>query len=200
MIKFTLMIISIAVSLLAFRSINYLSDKQSPKEKFDIASFNKFQVNGTAKFRSKDGSEITLKTLGPEYFEKVKRDSNSPFALVLRFFRPSLMLNSSVHTFYEFSYGKLLLYDETGNLVRERNLDTPYGLDIKSFIDVVSKDLNINLLIPTPGLVVYRNIAAENMPEYEIVISIHDLTYRHIILDGNSGVVKKDYIATNIEY
>lgn len=170
-------------------------------EKFDIASYNKLKINGMARYVKSDGTQITLKDAGAYYTEEDRNDANTPFATTYRFFKGSLKLKGSGSMFYRISTGVSKEYNENGELVSEKDFDAQYKFTIDSLIKKIKKEFDINLLIPTAGLTVYRYVDdTTKLPEYDIEIPVRDLVFRHIVVDGNSGLIKKDFTASNVEF
>jgi hypothetical protein len=201
MAGFRLFVFFISLPLIGCKTPHFLNKRQLEMEKFNIVDYNRLQINGIARYIRSDGSQITLKDAGAYYTEEIRKESNSPFATTYRFFKSSLKLKGSGSLFYKIATGVFKEYNEKGELVSEKDFDAQYKFTIDSLIDKMKKEFNINLLTPTAGLMVYRYVdAVTKSPEYVIQVPIRDLVFRHIVLDGNSGRTKKDFIATNVEY
>jgi hypothetical protein len=64
----------------------------------------------------------------------------------------------------------------------------------------MTKEFNIDLMVPIKGIDVARYVDDNSkLPEYSISIPINETSFRCIILDGNSGNVKKDTTGHYIE-
>jgi hypothetical protein len=87
-----------------------------------------------------------------------------------------------------------------GVLTKEIDNDAPYHFSLNAVISKIKSDYKIDLLTPENGLSVHRYIDdVTKEPEYAINIPINEMAFRYILIDGNSGAVKKDFIGQNIE-
>lgn len=190
----------ITINLYSCKSVNVSQKKKPEMEKFDIVSFNKYKINNMANYTASDGNRILSEDIDSYYFEQIKSNINDPFSFKYRFFKSSLALMSSCQFFYNIPTGEYLEYDQHGKLIIKKDYDSPYLFSINDLIQKMAKEFNTDLMTPIKGIDVARYVDDNSkLPEYSIRIPINESSFRYIVLDGNSGNVKKDVIGHNIE-
>jgi hypothetical protein len=186
--------------LIGCKSLNISNKEQFAREKFDTVKFNKHKVANIATYLRDDGAKITQSDIGKFYSEEIKIKPDKPFAWRYTFFRESLKLRSAAEFFYGSPIGKYHEYNELGVLTKEIDNDAPYHFSLGAVISKIKRDYNIDILKLQKGMSMNRYIdEVTKEPEYTIGIPISEMALRYIIIDGNSGNVKRDFISQMIE-
>jgi hypothetical protein len=165
---------------------------------FDIQKFNRYEVNNTATYVD-DGTIVTMVKLADTYVEETKAP-NSTYSTRSVFFESNLHLKWEGSFFYDNPTGVLNEYGAQDNLVSQTNYDSPHGFSIQNVIDLLNNNYQIDLTVPAEGLSVIRYVDdTSKLPEYSIKIPINEQLYRHILINGNTGVVISDVLGSYIE-
>jgi len=174
-------------------------NQQVTMRKFDLKQFNRSKTNNMQITRMKDSSIVELSENESYYQESIKT-FNSSFETRYEYDKNTLLLRTEANIFHRLLIGVFREYDESGKLIREIDYDKTCKITVNELINIIKKNLNIDLTLNTNLTTVHREIdKISGNQEYQIFYKLDPNSYRGITVDCNTGKITRDIIGNLIE-